>query len=194
LRRRLEGPGTDRQTKDRDEQRLVEAAKRDPEAFGELYDDYFEKIYGYIYRKTGDRQWAEDLTAETFTKALANINRYTHTGQPFVAWLYRIAANLVTDHYRAKRPVTPLEEIDLPASGDGPEEAALRWDEQQRIAKAIETLSSDQQDVILLRFSSGLKLREIAQVVGKTEGAVKALMFRALGGLKGKLSERGVQP
>jgi RNA polymerase sigma-70 factor (ECF subfamily) len=178
-----------------DEAQIVEQAKRDPEAFGYLYDLYFNKIYAYIYRKTGDRLTAEDLTADTFMKALSHIQRYTYTGQPFVAWLYRIAANVVTDHFRTKRPTTSLDEgLQLEAGGIGPEGAALRCDDQQAVARAIQTLSPDQQDVILLRFSGELKLKEIAAIVGKTEGAVKALMFRALGGLKGKLMESGVRP
>lgn len=178
-----------------DEQWLVEEAKRNPEAFGQLYDIYFGKIYSYVYRKTGDRQAAEDLTSEAFMKALANIKGYRYTGQPFVAWLYRIAANVVTDHYRSRRVTTSLDEgLQAHSSEISPEEAALRLDDQQAVARAIQTLSPDQQDVILLRFSQGLKLKEIADVIGKTEGAVKALMFRALGSLRGKLSESGVRP
>lgn len=163
--------------------------------FGQLYDIHFDRIYAYIYRKTSDRQLAEDLTSDTFMKALAGIKSYTYTGQPFVAWLYRIASNLVTDHYRSRRVTAPLDEgLQLPATGPTPEEAALQLDGQMMVARAIQTLSPDQQDVVLLRFSSGLKLKEIADVVGKTEGAVKALMFRALGGLRGKLQESGVRP
>lgn len=173
----------------------MEQAKRDAEAFGQLYDIYFSKIYAYIYRKTGDRQAAEDLTADTFMKALANIQGYRYTGQPFAAWLYRIAANVVTDHYRSRRVTTTLDEgLQLADDSGDPEEAALQLDDQQAVARAIQTLSPDQQDVILLRFSGGLKLKEIADVIGKTEGAVKALMFRALGSLKGKLTESGVRP
>jgi len=192
----MEGLPTQRQHElPEDEQLLVERAKRSPEAFGELYDIYFDRIYAYIYRKTGDRQAAEDLTSDTFMKALSHIGNYRYTGQPFAAWLYRIASNLVTDYYRSRRPTSPLDEsTPLQAGGISPEEAALRLDDQQAVARAIQTLSPDQQDVILLRFSAGLKLKEIAQVIGKTEGAVKALMFRALGGLKGKLTESGVRP
>lgn len=178
-----------------DEQWLVERAKRDPEAFGDLYDIHFDRIYAYIYRKTGDRQAAEDLTSETFMKALANIHGYRYTGQPFIAWLYRIASNAVTDHYRSRRVTTTLDEgLQLADRGTSPEEAALRLDDQQVVARAIQTLSPDQQDVILLRFSGDMKLKDIGQVIGKTEGAVKALMFRALNSLKGKLTESGVRP
>lgn len=148
----------------------------------------------YIYRKTGDRQAAEDLTSDTFMKALANIQNYRYTGQPFAAWLYRIASNLVTDYYRARRPTAPLDEgLQMVATGPSPEEAALALDDQQAVMRAIQTLSPDQQDVVLMRFSGDMKLKEIAAVLGKTEGAVKALMFRALGSLKGKLTESGVR-
>lgn len=189
-----EGTATDRPEEFHEERWLIERAKRDPEAFGELYDLYFSKIYSYIYRKTGDRQVAEDLTSDTFMKALSHMKNYQYTGQPFVAWLYRIAANVVTDFYRAQRPTATLDQgLQVAAHGTSPEEAALALDDQQAIARAIQTLSPDQQDVVLLRFSGGMRLKEIAQTVGKTEGAVKALMFRALGNLKTKLSETGVR-
>jgi len=178
-----------------DEQALVGEAKRNPEAFGYLYDLHFSRIYAYIYRKVGDRQAAEDLTADTFMKALANLKGYQYTGQPFIAWLYRIAANVVTDYYRARRVTAPLDEgLQVHSTSMSPEDAALALDDQQAVARAIQTLSPDQQDVVLLRFSGGLRLKEIAQTIGKTEGAVKALMFRALGSLKVKLTESGVRP
>jgi len=177
-----------------DEQRLVEQAKGDPEAFGKLYDLHFERIYAYIHRKTGDRQTAEDLTADTFMKALANIQGYRYTGQPFAAWLYRIASNVVIDYYRVRRPTLPLEEgLPLVATQVAPEEAAMTLDDQQAVARAVRTLSPDQQDVILMRFAGDMKLKDIAAALGKTEGAVKALLFRALGTLRHKLSESGVR-
>lgn len=138
---------------------------------------------------------AEDLTSDTFMKALANIKNYQYTGQPFIAWLYRIASNVVTDYYRAHKVTASLDEgLQMASTAAGPEEAALSLDDQQAVAKAIRTLSPDQQDVVLLRFSGDLRLKEIAEVVGKSEGAVKALMFRALGALKSKLTESGVRP
>jgi len=194
---RREGPRTHRPETQRDrdaEQRLVERAKRDPEAYGELYDVHFDRIYAYIYRKIGDRQVAEDLTADTFMKALAHLQGYRYTGQPFAAWLYRIAANLVIDHYRVRRPTASLDEgLHFVAGEATPEEAALALDDQQAVARAIRTLSPDQQDVVLMRFAGDMKLKDIAAALGKTEGAVKALMFRALGTLRGKLSESGVR-
>lgn len=176
---------------------MVERAKRDPDSFGQLYDIYFERIYAFVYRKTGDRQTAEDLTSDTFYKALANIKKYEYTGQPFSSWLYRIASNVVTDHYRSKKPVTYVDEyegMELAATGTSPEEAALALDDQQAVQKALRTLSPDQQEVVLLRFSGGFKLKEIADMSGRTEGAVKALMFRALASLRGKLAEGGGRP
>ena len=173
----------------------MEQAKQDPEAFGYLYDLHFDRIYAYIYRKTGDRQVAEDLTSDTFMKALAHLKGYQFTGQPLVAWLYRIASNVVTDYYRAHRVTASLDEgLQVPSTSTGPEDAALALDDQQAVARAIQTLSPDQQDVVLLRFSGGMRLREIALTIGKTEGAVKALMFRALGSLRAKLTESGVRP
>lgn len=194
MRGQWEGPPTHRLSES-DEQGLVERAKRNPEAFGALYDSHFDRIYAYIYRKTGDRQAAEDLTSETFMKALANIQGYRYTGQPFAAWLYRIASNLVTDYYRARRPMASLDEgLQMVAPGTTPEEAAVALDDQQAVMRAVQMLSPDQQDVVLMRFSGDMKLKDIATALGKTEGAVKALMFRALGSLKAKLTESGVQP
>ncbi|WP_273377525.1 sigma-70 family RNA polymerase sigma factor [Symbiobacterium thermophilum] len=198
MRYRREGPPTHRPEvleAYSDEQRLVLRAQRDPEAFGELYDMHFDRIYAYIHRKTGDRQVAEDLTADTFLKALAHIQHYRYTGQPFAAWLYRIAANVVIDYYRVHRPTVQLDE-GLSAAGGGPEpeEAALALDDRQAVSRALQALSPDQQDVVLMRFAGDMKLKDIAAAMGKTEGAVKALLFRALNTLRRKLSESGVQP
>lgn len=176
------------------EQALVEQAKRDPEAFGRIYDLYFQRIYSYIFRKVGDRTTAEDLTSDTFFKALSHIQGYRFTGQPFAAWLFRIAANVVNDHYRSRRPLQGLDEgAPLAALDEGPEEAALRLDSRDAVSRLVAQLTPEQQDVIMLRFSGDLPLKEIAQMVGKTEGAVKALMFRALHSLKDKLEESGVR-
>lgn len=176
------------------EQALVERAKRDPEAFGQLYDIYFPRIYSFIYRRAGDQATAEDLTSETFLKALRSIGQYRYTGQPFSAWLFRIATNVIADHFRRNRGVEPLAgRLPVPDGAPGPEEAALREDRREAILRALAELTPEQQDVVLLRFEQGFRLREIAGLRGKTEGAVKALMFRALHSLREKLEERGVR-
>lgn len=176
------------------EQALVEQAKQDPEAFGRLYDLYFPRIYSYIYRRVNDRTLAEDLTSDTFFKALSHIKQYQYTGQPFIAWLYRIASNAATDHFRSRKATQSLD-AGAPFTSDEepPEEAVLRADERAEIRAVLRQLTPEQQDVVLLRFSGDLPLKEVAQMVGKTEGAVKALMFRALHSLKAKLEERGVR-
>ncbi len=177
------------------ERALIEQAKSDPEAFGQLYDLYFQRIYNYIYRRVHDRATAEDLTEDTFMKALAAIKNYRDEGLPFAAWLFRIAANLVTDHYRGQRPMTPVHrDLPLVDPGEGPEEAALRTDTRGEVAQALRQLTPEQQDVVLLRFGHGYRLKEIADLHGKSEGAIKALMFRALHSLRGKLHEGGVRP
>lgn len=188
-----EGPGLSRPQEYDWERLLIERAKTDPEAFGAIYDEYADRIYAYIWRRVGDRQVAEDLTSETFFRALRAIKGYQHSGQTILAWLYRIAANQVADHFRASRSNLPLEEAEVIAERDetGPEAMALQADQQRTILAAIQKLSPDQQDVVLLRFSGGLRLKEIAETVGKTENAVKQLLFRALGNLKGRLMERG---
>lgn len=176
------------------ERDLVEEAKVSPEAFGRLYDRHFPRIYSYIVRRVGNREVAEDLTSETFFKALSHIRKYEYTGLPFAAWLYRIAGNVVADYYRRQRPDQPLDtEMPLPAPGDGPEEWVLRLDQRQTVLEAVSQLTPEQQDVVLLRFEHGFRLKEIAGICGKTEGAVKALMFRALHTLKQRLAESGVR-
>lgn len=172
---------------------MIERAKQDPEAFGAIYDEYVDRVYSYIVRRVGDRSVAEDLTSETFFRALRSLKSYQHSGQTILAWLYRIASNQVTDHFRAAKPNLPLEEAwAVPERSEaGPEAKALQSDQQRTILAAVQRLSPDQQDVILLRFSGGLRLKEIAEAVGKSENAVKQLLFRALGSLKGKLTERG---
>lgn len=175
------------------EQQWVVAAKADPAAFGLLYDLYFDRIYTYIARRVADRSTAEDLTADTFMKALANLGRYRFTGQPFAAWLYRIAANVLADHYRRQRPVERLSCLPLAAVADAPEEAALRLDTRSHITRAVSALTPDQQEVVLLRFGADLPLKEIAGIVGKSEGAVKALLFRALQTLRDQLDRNEVR-
>jgi RNA polymerase sigma-70 factor (ECF subfamily) len=163
-------------------------AKHDPEAFGQIYDIYFPRIYSYIYRRVGDRSLAEDLTSDTFFRALKAIKTFEWRGMPFSAWLYRIAGNTVTDHFRSLRESVPLEDQwGLQDQAEGPEAAALRSDRAEEVLRAVKTLSPDQQDVVLLRFQGDLRLKEIADIVGKSEGAVKALMFRALHTLRGRL-------
>ncbi|HEY76952.1 MAG TPA: sigma-70 family RNA polymerase sigma factor [Thermoflexia bacterium] len=176
-----------------EEARLIQRAKAgDPDAFAEIYDRYQPAIYRYIFYRIGDESTAEDLTSEVFVRLVERIDRFTYRGRPLLAWLYTIARNLVTDHYRqsGSPQLLPLEEGLVADSGD-PEEAADRALVQRRLARAIARLTEDQRRVILLRFVEGMDTRSVAQVLGKPVGAVKALQHRALAAMRRILEKEG---
>jgi len=169
---------------DIDDTRLYEQAKAfDPVALGTIYDRYSDKIYSYIYHRVGDPNLAEDLTALTFTKMLEAIRRGRAWRTSFSGWLYRIAHNLVIDHYRKRGRVQQVS-LDmgppLHATGSDPYERAQQTLQQEALRKAINQLTDDQATVIVMRFLQGYSIAEVAAAMGKTEGAVKALQFRAV--------------
>ncbi len=162
-----------------DERLLIEAAQQDPARFAELYEQNFDRVYAYIARRVRDRDTAEELTAEVFHQALANLGRFEWRGVPFSAWLLRIAANAITDRWKAVARESELPEGDLPQSGV---DRAL--ERQAMLAKLVDTLPDDQRLVIIRRFVDQRNIREIAQELHRSEGAVKQLQFRALQSLK----------
>ena len=173
---------------DAEERLLVEAAQRDPAKFAALYDIHFERIYAFVARRTRDRDKAEDLTSEVFHKALANLKTYTWTGAPFAAWLFRIAANAVFD--QAKRSArellnVPVNVNDPPEPSGGPEQEDA--EARARLFRLVEKLPAEQRNVVFGRFVEQLSIREIAQQLGKSEGAVKQLQFRALEKLRSQM-------
>jgi len=165
-----------------DEESLVQRAQaRDPEAFNQLYEAHFEKVYRYVAMRLGNGMEAEDVTQEVFLKALGSISSFRWKGVPFLAWLYRIARNQVIDHYR-KRPKTPpvsINDLQIPEEGN-PVEIAEQKSEFERIMKAARKLTEAQREVIALRFVSDLSIAETAHVMRRSEGAVKALQHSAL--------------
>jgi RNA polymerase sigma-70 factor, ECF subfamily len=164
-----------------DEQALVERAKRDPNAFGELYNRYLMQIYRFVYSRVRDQTVAEDVTSEVFMKALKSIGRYQDTGKPFSAWLYQIAVNSVADRYRAARPVEDIDEQrDLAISGPALEEVAAQRDELRRIWSVVETLPKQQRVAMVLKFQEDMKIEDIAVAMGKSAGAVKLLIHRGV--------------
>src|SRR4030081_4035604 len=164
-----------------DEQALVERAKRDPNAFGELYDRYVLQIFRFVYSRVRDQTVAEDVTQEVFMKALKSIGRYQDTGKPFSAWLYQIAVNSVADRYRAARPVEDIDEQrDLAVSGPALEDIAAQRDELRRIWSVVETLPKPQRVAMVLKFQEDMKIEDIAMSMGKTPGAVKLLIHRGV--------------
>ena len=164
-----------------EERLLVEAAQKDPAKFGDLYEIYFELVYGFIARRVRDRDTAEDLTADVFHKALANLPSYEWRGAPFAAWLIRIAANAITDRAkRSAREITGHEGV--PEPGVQPNLDGL--EERARLFRLVNRLPADQRRVIFERFVDEMSIREIAGRLGRTEGAVKQLQVRALENLR----------
>jgi RNA polymerase sigma-70 factor (ECF subfamily) len=174
------------------EQILLERAKTyDPVALGELYDRYAPKMYAYIYRRVSDAALAEDLTSELFIRVLRAIRNDRTWRDSFVSWLYRIAHNLVVDVYRRRPPPSvPLEDIVSQSTEDDPVQATLETLDRERLQAAVHHLTTDQQQVLALRFGEGLTARETARIVRKTTGAVEALQHRALAAIKRILSEQ----
>ena len=170
-----------------DDRLLVEAAQKDPSRFAELYELNFARVYGYVAKRVGDRDAAQDLTSDVFHKALASIHGFEWRGVPFAGWLLRIAANMIVDRSkRGTREVTGQDGLaDVPDLGARPrlEEA----DECARLFRLVDQLPADQRRVIGMRFAEEKSIREIAQALGRTEGAVKQLQFRALQNLRARL-------
>jgi RNA polymerase sigma-70 factor (ECF subfamily) len=173
-----------------DERRLIEAAQEDGARFGELYERYVDAIYSFSYHHTGSHQQAEEVTAETFERALKHLPGYRWRGVPYGALLYRIAASVVSRH-RRRAPFLELREAQ-PATEPGPEEAWLSADTGRTLRSALGRLPEDQRTVLLLRFDGGMRNAEIARVLGRTEGAVKALTFRAITALRANLNREEV--
>lgn len=169
------------------ERLLVEAAQKDPSRFAELYELNFARVYAYIARRVGDRDAAQDLTSDVFHKALASIHTFEWRGVPFAGWLLRIAANMIVDRSkRGTREITGQEDLpDLPDPGAKPR--LVEADESARLFLLVEQLPSDQRRVIGMRFAEEKSIREIAQALGRSEGAVKQLQFRALQNLRSRL-------
>ena len=166
---------------------LVQAAQKDPNRFAELYELNFARVYAYIARRVGDRDAAQDLTSDVFHKALASIHTFEWRGVPFAGWLLRIAANMIVDRSkRGTREITGQEDLpDLPDPGAKPR--LVEADESARLFLLVEQLPADQRRVIGMRFAEEKSIREIAQALGRSEGAVKQLQFRALQNLRSRL-------
>ena len=167
------------QRKEADERLLVEAAQVDPARFADLYESHFERVYAFIAGRVCNRTEAEDLTAEVFRQALQNLGRYEWRGVPFAAWLLRIAANAMADrwHRVARQQSDPPPEPPNEAAAEDIERRALLF-------QLVGTLAPDQQRVLVARFVEDKSIRDIGQELGRSEGAVKQLQFRALANLR----------
>jgi RNA polymerase sigma-70 factor (ECF subfamily) len=161
------------------ERRLVEASQKDSRRFAELYERYFNRVYAFALTRTGNRAAAEDVTADTFRRALQNLAKFEWRDVPFSAWLFRIAANAAADLSRRAPRQTYLNDL--------PDEQPQLWEarfieveERAQLFTLLKRLRKDQQRVIIMRFAQERSSREIAQAIGRSEAAVKALQFRAL--------------
>ncbi len=176
----------------REERTFVrQAIHGDSYAFALLYDRYVEKIFKYIYYKTGSKSDAEDLTAQVFLRAWEAIGGYRLTERPFSAWLYRIAHNLVVDYFRVRRDTVPLENVaPLEQQDQNLEDLTERQLTAETLQRAIRHVTNDQRQVILLRFIEGYSTEEVAHIMGKGQGAIRTLQHRALASL-GRVFRRG---
>jgi RNA polymerase sigma-70 factor (ECF subfamily) len=163
---------------------LVERAQAgEADAFGRLYDQYSDTVYRYIYYRVGGKATAEDLTSETFLRALRRIGTFTWQGRDFGAWLVTIARNLVADHFKSSRfrlEVTTGEMLDANEVERSPEDSVLESLSNAALLDAVRRLNPQQQECVTLRFLQGLSVAETARVMGKNEGAIKTLQYRAV--------------
>lgn len=176
------------------ERLLVEAAQADPSKFDALYEQNFERVYFFIASRVHDRATAEDLTSEVFHKALANLPTYEWRSATFAAWLYRIASNAIADQFkRAKREQQSDEDtFDLPVSAHISSREMESVERRALLFRLVEKLPEVQRRVICERFIEERSIKEIAQRLNKTEGAVKQLQFRAVQTLRGQMGDRHV--
>ena len=168
-----------------EERRLVEAAQKEPHLFAELYEAHVDRVYAYVLRRVQDRTEAEDLTADVFRQALTGLGGYEPRGIPFAAWLFRIAANLISDRWqRSGREVTDNAAIEMAQVSPAEIEEVER---RATIFRLVDTLPEEQRRVVVLRFVDQKSIKEVAREVRKTEGAVKQLQFRALTSLRARM-------
>ena len=171
------------------EESLVRRAQQqDEEAFAQLYEVHFDRIYRYVVLRIGNEMEAEDLTQQVFLKALKSISAFKWKGAPFSAWLFRIAHNQIVDYLRKRKKhmADPLEEA-VTMSNSNPQSEVERKLDIERLLSATQRLTEAQREVISLRFTSELSIAEVARVMGKSEGAVKALQHSAIVALRKRL-------
>ena len=164
----------------------------DAEAFGELYDHYVTMVHRYVYHRVGDRATAEDVTSETFVRALRRIDSLSFQGRDVGAWLVTIARNIVLDHVKSSRyrlEVATADMRDADQATDGPEDAVMQHLTNRELMACVQQLGSEQQECIVLRFIHGLSVSETAEIMGKKDGAIKALQHRAVRRLAGLLPD-----
>jgi RNA polymerase sigma-70 factor, ECF subfamily len=176
-----------------DEAILASASQGDRDAFGMLYERYVDRIFNYIYYRTGNVNDAEDLTARVFQRAMNHIVNYTDRGVPFSAWLYRIAHNLVANWHRdrSRRQEIPITETPIVARDTPPEASLVQTQEKEALLNLIRGLPSERQTLLILKFVEHLSNAEIGAIMGRSEGAVKSLYHRTLMALRDEIDATG---
>ncbi len=170
-----------------DERLLIEAAQRDPLRFAELYESNFDRVYAFMAYRLRDRSEAEDLTSEVFHRALAGIQNFEWRGVPFAAWLLGIAVKVLADRWErlGKRQEVPVDELEQAGIDAAVEQRAMLF-------QLVDALPPDQRHVVLRRSIDQRTIREIAQEMGRTEGAIKQLQFRSLQTLRAQMRSKYV--
>jgi RNA polymerase sigma-70 factor, ECF subfamily len=165
------------------EVQIIERAKKDEQAFRELYDFYFPRVFGFVMKRTGDRVLTEDIVSETFLKAFTKLENYQHQGFSFGAWLYKIASNLIIDHYRK---IKSREVYDLTENAGMAEKSGeySDFERKQEIEKHLACLNERERQAIELKFFGGLANPEIAEVIGVSVGNIGVIICRALENLR----------
>lgn len=166
-----------------DEQLLIQAAQNEPARFAELYDKNFDRVYAFFSRRVATREEAQDLTADVFHQALASIRNFKWQGAPFVAWLYGIAANVLSAYWKKSARYAELGDWDFSGASGEIERSLL-------MAQLVDSLLPEQRLVVIRRFVDQKSIRDIAHELGRSEGAVKQLQLRALENLREKLGRQ----
>ncbi len=177
------------QATESDERLLIEAAQHDPSRFAELYEQNFHRVYAYVARRVHDRMEIQDLTAQVFHRALANLGKFKWKGAPFRAWLYRIASNAIADRAKQKARES-TDQLNDPSSESFTAVDLEAVERRARLFRAVDKLPEDQRRVIEMRFADEKSIREIADELERSEGAIKQLQFRALENLRNRLNEK----
>lgn len=170
------------------EQQLIQAARQDPRAFGELYKLYVTRVFRYLYSRLGNRQEAEDITAQTFLAAFESFDHFRGSGH-FAAWLFTIARNKAMDHYRKQKNTLPLESESLSPIDDDPLYRVIQSEQSAQLAGLIRQLPGEEQQLLQLRFLAEMTFAEMAQFLHRSEQAVKKATYRLLARLQSQLEE-----
>lgn len=175
-----------------DEHLLIVQALVKPAAFAAIYDFYAARVYTYMHYRANDTPTAEDLTARTFEQALVNLHQYQAEKGPFAAWLFGIARNVVSHHYRSQRRFRwlPLERLSNQASDHPPpEESILNNERDTQLMRAVARLTDRERDLVALKFAAGMPNRQIAEMTGLSESNVGVILYRSLKRLRCMLDE-----